>query len=152
MLSLIWFTGRLEISNTTQLGAPPHKGITVKSAKELALMREAGWVVYTVKTSLVEAICPGITTAELDSVAEEGIRRLGAIPSFKGLYGFPATICTSINDEIVHGIPSGRVVREGDILSLDIGAVVGGFHSDTAFTTGVGQITGEAQRLIDATR
>ena len=115
-------------------------------------MREAGRVVAITKARLAEAIRPGITTAELDRIAEEAIRRLGASPSFKGLYGFPATICASINDEIVHGIPSNRVVREGDILSIDVGAVVGGFHSDTAFTVGIGRITEEAQRLIDVTR
>ena len=115
-------------------------------------MREAGRVVATAKARLADAIRPGITTAELDRIAEEAIRRLGASPSFKGLYGFPATICASVNDEIVHGIPSDRVVREGDILSIDVGAVVGGFHSDTAFTVGIGRITEEAQRLIDVTR
>ena len=115
-------------------------------------MREAGRVVAIAKARLADAIRPGITTAELDRIAEEAIRRLGASPSFKGLYGFPATICASVNDEIVHGIPSDRVVREGDILSIDVGAVVGGFHSDTAFTVGIGRITEEAQRLIDVTR
>jgi len=118
----------------------------------MACMRDAGEVVARAKAKLKEAIRPGVTTAELDAVAEQEIGRLGAIPSFKGLYGFPATICTSLNNEIVHGIPSERVAVEGDILSLDVGAIVGGFHSDSAFTVGVGEISEEAQRLIDATR
>ena len=115
-------------------------------------MREAGRVVAFAKSRLAEAIRPGITTRELDGIAEDEIRRHGAVPSFKGLYGFPATICASINHEIVHGIPSDRRVDEGDILSVDVGAVVEGFHSDSAFTVGVGEIPIEAQRLIDATR
>ena len=104
-------------------------------------MREAGRIVAAVKVKLAEATEPGVTTAELDNVAEMEIRRLGAVPSFKGLYGFPATICASFNEEIVHGIPSSRALQSGDILSLDVGAVVEGFHSDSAFSVGVGEIT-----------
>ena len=115
-------------------------------------MREAGRVVAQTKAKLLEAIQPGISTAEMDRIAEREIRRLGATPSFKGLYGFPATICVSIDEQIVHGIPSGRTVREGDLVSVDVGAVVSGFHSDSAFTVGVGEITEEARRLIEATR
>ena len=115
-------------------------------------MRQAGRVVALTKACLAEAIEPGITTRELDRIAEREIRKLGAIPSFKGLYGFPATICVSLNEEIVHGIPSRRVVHEGDIVGIDVGAVVGGLHGDSAFTIGVGEISVEAQRLIDATR
>jgi methionyl aminopeptidase len=142
--------GAISRRNALFVGGPT--GITIKSAKEMAWMRDAGQVVADAKAKLKEAIRPGVTTAELDAVAEREIRRLGAIPSFKGLYGFPATICTSFNNEIVHGIPSERVAVEGDILSLDVGAIVGGFHSDSAFTVGVGEISEDAQRLIDATR
>ena len=115
-------------------------------------MREAGRIVAAVKVKLAEATEPGVTTAELDNVAEMEIRRLGAVPSFKGLYGFPATICASFNEEIVHGIPSSRALQSGDILSLDVGAVVEGFHSDSAFSVGVGEITDKQRRLIDDTR
>lgn len=120
-------------------------------------MREAGHVVALTKTKIIEAIQPGIKTSDLDRIAESEIRRLGATPSFKGYMGsssapFPATICVSINEEIVHGIPSGRVLHDGDVLSVDVGAVVKGFHGDSAFTVGVGKITEEAQKLIVATK
>ncbi len=127
-------------------------GVTVKSAKELDYMREAGQVVAATKAVLREAIRAGIATAELDRLAEKEIRRHGAEPSFKGLYGFPATICVSLNEEVVHGIPSERTVRDGDVISVDVGAVVGGFHGDSAFTVGVGAISDKTQQLIDATR
>ena len=129
-----------------------HGGITIKSARELGYMREAGRIVAAVKVKLAETTEPGVTTAELDNVAEMEIRRLGAVPSFKGLYGFPATICASFNEEIVHGIPSSRALQSGDILSLDVGAVVEGFHSDSAFSVGIGEITDKQRRLIDDTR
>ena len=115
-------------------------------------MREAGHVVAEAKRKMAEAVEPGISTRELDKVAEAEIRRHGATPSFKGYRGFPASACISINEEIVHGIPGSRVVREGDIVSFDVGAIVGGLHGDSAFTMGVGKISDEAQRLIDATR
>ena len=121
-------------------------GITIKSNKDLDLMRAAGHVVSEAKRKLAEAVEPGITTTEAE------IRRHGATPSFKGYLGFPASACVSINEEIVHGIPGPRVVREGDIVSIDVGAIVGGLHGDSAFTIGVGQISDEAQRLIDTTR
>ena len=103
-------------------------------------MRRAGEVVRRVKKKLREEIRPGVTTAELDRLAERGIRAQGAVPSFKGLYGFPATICASLNDEVVHGIPSGRVIRDGDIVSIDVGAIVDGFHADSAFTVAAGRV------------
>jgi methionyl aminopeptidase len=118
----------------------------------MQLMRQAGKVVAHTKAVVARAIRPGVTTAELDHIAEEEIRRLGATPSFKGYHGFPATICASINDEIVHGIPGDRVVHEGDLFSVDIGAIVGGFHADSAFTVGVGKTPPEALALVDATR
>ena len=115
-------------------------------------MRQAGKVVAHTKAALAQALRPGITTAQLDRVAEQEIGRLGATPSFKGYLGFPATICVSLNEQIVHGIPSNRVVQEGDIVSVDVGAIVDGFQGDSAFTVGVGEISEEAQRLIDATK
>ena len=132
-------------------------GITVKSTRELELMRRAGLVVAIVKRRLMDAIAPGVTTGELDRIAEDEVRKHGAEPSFKGYMGaadtpFPATICTSLNDEIVHGIPKNRVLKDGDILSVDVGAVVQGFHGDSAFTVGVGSIPDDIQRLLDSTR
>lgn len=127
-------------------------GVTIKSSKELDLMRESGRIVAETKAFLSELIRPGLTTAELDRIAENEIRKKGGVPSFKGYMGFPATICSSFNYEIVHGIPSNRRMNEGDLISIDIGAIVGGFHSDTAFTAGVGVITKKAQCLIEATQ
>ena len=138
------------------IGRQP-RGISVKSPREIDLMREAGQVVAAAKSKLREAIGPGVTTGELDHIAEREIRDRGAIPSFKGYTAggtvpFPGTICASVNEEIVHGIPGGRPLRDGDLVSVDIGAIVGGFHGDSAFTMGVGTITEEAQALVDATR
>lgn len=131
-------------------------GITIKSAREMSFMREAGEAVAEVKRAVRQAIRPGTRTRELDAVAEEEIERLGAESNFKGYAAggpvpFPATVCVSVNDEIVHGIPSDRVLREGDIVSVDAGAVVRGFHGDSAFTVAVGQASEEARRLIAAT-
>ena len=132
-------------------------GITIKSNRELDHMRQAGKVVAEAKAHVLDALKPGVTTAELDEIAERVIRAHGAIPSFKGYAAggpipFPATICASINEEIVHGIPGSRVLKDGDIFSIDVGAIVNGFHGDSAFTAGVGNISDQAQRLIDATR
>ena len=115
-------------------------------------MRQAGRIVAMTRAKLVEAICPGITTAELDHIAEDEIRRHGARPSFKGYMDYPASICTSLNEQIVHGIPSDRVIQEGDVVSVDIGAMIGGFHGDGAFTVALGEIGEEVRGLIDATR
>ena len=120
-------------------------------------MRRAGQVVAQAKARMREAARPGVTTRELDRVAEDTIRRLGATPSFKGyaprgMRPFPATICASVNEEIVHGIPGGRKLKSGDILSVDVGAIVDGFHGDSAFTMGIGLISDEARHLIEATR
>ena len=136
------------------MGSP--NGITIKSPRELDLMREAGRVVAEAKAAVKEAIKPGATSAEMDALAEEVIRGNGAIPSFKGYkptpsMPFPATICFSFNEELVHGIPGNRKMQEGDIVSVDCGAIVEGFHGDSAFTVGVGEITDEAQRLLDVT-
>lgn len=127
--------------------------ITLKNEKEIALMDRASRIVLEVLEDLRGAIRPGISTGDLDRLAEDGVFKRGGKLAFKGLYGFPATICISINDELVHGIPSAkRVLNEGDIVSLDMGAVHEGFYGDAAITVGVGAISPEAQALIDATR
>jgi methionyl aminopeptidase len=114
--------------------------IEVKTTDQLAIMREAGLVTAAALRAVIDAVEPGITTAELDAVAEREIRAAGAVPSFKGYLGFPATICTSVNDQIVHGIPSSvQVLHDGDVLSVDCGAIVGGWHGDSALTTRVGK-------------
>ena len=125
--------------------------IEIKTPEQLTIMREAGLVVARTLRTVAEAAGPGVTTAELDALAEREIRAAGATPSFKGYHGYPATICTSVNDEIVHGIPSaGRRLRDGDIISIDCGAIVGGWHGDAAVTVGVGTITAEHVRLLEA--
>jgi len=134
-----------------------HNGITIKSERELSLMVQAGQIVAQAKASVAKAVQPGSETRELDAVAEREIRQLGGIPSFKGYQAsavtpFPATICASINEEIVHGIPGKRKLREGDIVSIDVGAIYEGFHGDSAFTIGVGEIDQDAQLLIAVTR
>ena len=124
--------------------------IELKSEAEIDLMREAGLIVAAALAATRAAVGPGLTTRDLDDVAEKVIRDAGAIPSFKGYRGFPATLCTSINDEIVHGIPSPqRVLKVGDIVSIDCGAIVGGFHGDSAITVGVGAVAPELQQLMD---
>ncbi|MBF8267614.1 MAG: Methionine aminopeptidase [Dehalococcoidia bacterium] len=128
------------------------RGITLKSPRELALMRQAGKVVAQTIAVLEEALRPGMKTRELDEIAFREIKRQGAKPSFKGYRGYPCTICVSINNEIVHGIPGERLIQEGDLVSLDVGAVVGGFHGDAAVTVGAGRISPEAADLIEVTR
>ncbi len=126
--------------------------ITIKKDVHIAAMRLAGRITGDVLALIEKEIRPGITTAELDNIAEEYIRAQGAVPSFKGLYGYPASICASVNNEIIHGIPDGRMLREGDIVSIDTGAYIKGFHGDAARTFAVGRISPERQRLIDVTR
>ena len=119
------------------------EGIEVKSPAQLALMREAGLVTATALRAAVAAVEPGISTAELDAIAEREIRAAGAIPSFLGYHGYPATICASVNDQIVHGIPrADQVVHSGDVISVDCGAIVGGWHGDAAVTLRVAGPTG----------
>lgn len=126
--------------------------IILKSPKEIEKMRRAGRVVAEVLHRLHDVIRPGITTLELDNLAEEWIKARGARPAFKGYQGFPGSICTSINEEVVHGIPSAdRVLQEGDIISVDVGAVLEGFYADAAVTYPVGAISAGAQRLLDVT-
>jgi methionyl aminopeptidase len=123
--------------------------IQVKSDAQLALMREAGLVVGRTLERLRAEVRPGISTADLDEIAEESIRSAGATPSFKGYHGFPATICTSVNEAIVHGIPSSKLIlRDGDVVSIDCGAIVEGWHGDAALTVPVGEITPEVARLL----
>ncbi|MCL6558568.1 MAG: type I methionyl aminopeptidase [Firmicutes bacterium] len=126
--------------------------ITRKSKGELRYMLEAGRIVALTLKELEKAIRPGVTTAELDSLAEGFIRRHGAKPAFKGLYGFPASICTSINEQVVHGIPGRRKLKEGEIISIDVGAEVNGFFGDGAATFPVGKISQEAARLLRVTQ
>lgn len=126
--------------------------IIIKNNKEIDLMRSAGKIVAETLLLIEEKVRPGITTAELDSIAEEFITKHGARPSFKGLYGFPASLCISVNEQVVHGIPGGYVLKDGDIVSVDCGANINGFHGDAARTFGVGNITKEAEKLINVTR
>ena len=126
-------------------------GIIIKSAHEIAIMREAGRIVAAVIEALTREVRPGITTAGLDDIAVREFKRRGAIASFKGYRGFPASICTSVNEEVVHGIPGKRVLNEGDIISLDVGAMLNGFHADAAVTLAVGTISPEARKLIETT-
>ncbi|WAM32443.1 type I methionyl aminopeptidase [Caldicellulosiruptor naganoensis] len=125
--------------------------ITIKSEAELDSMRCAGKIVANVLKELEKIIRPGITTKELDEFAEEYIIKNGGIPSFKGLYGYPASICTSVNDEVVHGIPSMRRLESGDIISIDVGVCVDGLHADAARTFAVGEISETAKLLIKTT-
>jgi methionyl aminopeptidase len=125
--------------------------IICKSKAEIDIMREAGRIVALTHKELQKAIRPGITTGELDAIAETFIRKHGAKPSFKGYGGFAGSICTSVNEELVHGIPGKRKLNEGDIISLDIGAEVDGYHGDSAWTYGVGKISPQNQHLLDIT-
>ncbi|RAP73209.1 type I methionyl aminopeptidase [Paenibacillus montanisoli] len=125
--------------------------IICKSESELQLMRIAGRIVSDTHRLLKQAIRPGITTKELDDIAESYIRSQDAIPSFKGYNQFPASICASVNNELVHGIPDSRKLNDGDIISIDIGAQYQGYHGDSAWTYGVGNISEESQRLLDIT-
>ncbi|GAA4723810.1 type I methionyl aminopeptidase [Brevibacillus fulvus] len=125
--------------------------IHLKSRLELEVMREAGRIVALTHQELSKAVKPGITTKQLDELAESFIRSKGAVPSFKGYGGFPGSICASVNEELVHGIPGTRTLQEGDLISLDIGAMVDGYHSDSAWTYAVGKISDEDQRLMRIT-
>jgi len=126
--------------------------ISIKSEREIELLRIAGNIVHETREYLKPFIKEGITTKELDTLAENFIRSKGATPSFKGLNDFPGTICTSINQEVVHGIPSKRKLRNGDIISIDIGACFEGYHGDSAWTFAVGEISPKKQALMDHTR
>lgn len=124
------------------------RGLTQRSVPEIAAMRRAGRVVAEMHQVIRDGARPGMTTAQLDLMAREVLRRRSATSNFLGYHGFPAVICASVNDEVIHGIPGPRVLVEGDIVSIDCGAIVDGWHGDAAFTMGIGTITADAQRLI----
>jgi len=126
--------------------------ITIKTENQIAKMRRAGQLLAKTEELIAKAIAPGVTTAYLDKIAEDYIRSQGGIPSFKGYGGFPATLCTSINEEVVHGIPGKRILKEGDILSVDMGCILEGYHGDMARTYAVGEISAEAKKLIEVTK
>lgn len=126
--------------------------INIKTDNEIELMRHAGKVVGDTLAALEEVIKPGITTAEIDKIAEELIIKQGAKPSFKGYEGFPGTICASVNEEIVHGFPGKRMLKEGDIISIDCGAILDGYQGDAARTFPVGKVSEEAEKLIKITK
>lgn len=125
-------------------------GIVIKSEREIEIMRQAGRIVAETLAVVAEAVRPGITTHDLDDVTYRTITKQGATPSFKGYRGYPASLCASLNDEVVHGIPGKRVLKEGDVVSLDVGALYKGFHGDSALTVAVGKINGRTQALLDA--
>ena len=127
--------------------------VTIKSAREIELMRESCRLLEIVHNELADIIKPGISTLDIDRYGEKRIRSLGGIPNFKNYNGYPASICVSVNDEVVHGIPNKhRILQEGDIVSLDAGLIYKGYHSAAARTYGVGQVSPEAQKLMDVTK
>ncbi|AVH67547.1 type I methionyl aminopeptidase [Nostoc sp. 'Peltigera membranacea cyanobiont' 213] len=139
------------LSQTTQPATSKKKGrgIEIKSSREIEIMRQSSAIVATVLKEISELVKPGMTTADLDAHAEKRIREMGATPSFKGYHGFPGSICSSINNEAVHGIPSPKkVIRVGDVLKVDTGAYYQGFHGDSCISIAVGEVTEEAAKLI----
>ena len=126
--------------------------IVCRSAAEIEKLARVNALVARVLQELAAAVRPGITTAALDAIAEQRLREAGAEPAFKGYHGYPATICASVNEEVVHGIPSPRALVEGDIISIDMGAKLDGFYGDSAVTVPVGAVSAEAQRLLDVTK
>ena len=126
--------------------------ITLKSPHEIELMRRAGKITAAARALAGEMVTPGVTTQEIDHAVYHFIRSQGAVPSFLHYQGYPASVCVSVNDEIIHGIPGKRVLREGDIVSIDVGAYIDGFHGDCAATFACGEISQEARRLIAVTR
>lgn len=127
--------------------------VTIKSPREIELMREAGKILAKTHDELAKNLKPGMSTWDIDHMGEEIIRSYGCIPSFKNYNGYPASICVSVNDEVVHGIPHREhYLKEGDIVSLDAGVIYKGYHSDAARTHGIGEISGDAQKLIEVTR
>ena len=126
--------------------------ITTKSPREIETMRHAGKITSMALAAVAAAIKPGVSTKQLDAIAEKTIRSMGATPSFKGYGGFPGSICTSINDQLVHGIPSNVILKEGDIISIDCGACYKGYHGDSAWTFAVGEVSEEAKNLMKITK
>lgn len=127
------------------------RGIEIKTRDQIALMRKAGLVVGETLELVRASIRPGMTILDLDALAEDHIRSCGAVPSFLGYHGFPRTLCVSVNDEVVHGIPGERVIADGDVVSVDCGAIVAGWHGDAAMTVAVGEIPDEVRELIRVT-
>ena len=125
--------------------------IVIKTSKEIEHMQESGRIVALAHEAIKKAIKPGITTGELDKIAETVIRENGAVPSFKGYHGYPASICASVNDQVIHGIPGVTILKEGDIISIDIGAFKNGYHGDAARTHPVGKVSEKALELIKVT-
>ncbi|MBD1911594.1 type I methionyl aminopeptidase [Leptolyngbya sp. FACHB-8] len=143
------------LTNLLSLPTPPPRvtnqgrRIEIKNAEEIAIMRQSGRIVATVLNEIAAMVEPGMTTADLDAHAEHRIREMGATPSFKGYHGFPGSICSSINNEVVHGIPNRRkVIRKGDVLKVDTGAYFQGFHGDSCITIAVGEVSKPAAELI----
>ena len=126
--------------------------INLKSETEIKRLRNSNYLVAKILKELKQAISPGVVTQDLNSLAEKRIREKGGIPAFKGYQDYPASLCVSINEQVVHGIPGKRKIREGDIVSLDLGIILDGFYGDSAITVPAGHITGEAERLIEITR
>jgi methionyl aminopeptidase len=126
--------------------------ITLRSPREIDAIRRSGKITAKVLTDLMSAAKAGMTTADIDALAEKGIRDLGGEPTFKGYRGYPASVCTSVNDKVVHGIPGPYVLHEGDLLSIDLGTTLGGYVSDSAVTVGIGAISESAERLLRATQ
>jgi methionyl aminopeptidase len=126
--------------------------IVLKNKNEIEKMRAAGQVVARALTEIASYVVPGVTTLELDQLAESVLRQQGAIPSFKGYRGYPSVICTAVNDEVVHGIPGTRRLVEGDIVGIDLGAILDGYHGDSAVTLPVGEISVQAEQLLKVTR
>src|SRR6476660_5096536 len=127
------------------------RGLEIKTPEQIADMRRAGLVVGQTLELLRSAVGAGISTGELDAIAEDNIRSSGATPSFKGYHGFPGSICASVNDEVVHGIPGDRVLADGDVISIDCGAIVDGWHGDAAITVAVGDVPAEVTDLMRVT-
>ena len=151
-LTNLLFPAKSSTTNSTDALPPLKKtvkGIHIKSAPEIAKMRESSLIVATVLKEIASIVKPGMTTADLDAYAEQRIREMGATPSFKGYYGFPGSICASINHEVVHGIPNKKkVIRKGDVLKVDTGAYYQGFHGDSCITIAVGKVSKDAANLI----
>ncbi|MFY0409850.1 type I methionyl aminopeptidase [Solicola sp. PLA-1-18] len=128
------------------------RGLEIKTPEQVAVMRQAGLVVGRTLELLTASVRPGMTTGDLDRIAEEHILDSGATSNFKGYHGFPGVICTSVNDEVVHGIPGDRVLADGDVVSIDCGAIVDGWHGDAAVTVAIGEVPDAVQRLLQTTQ
>jgi len=126
--------------------------ITIKSAREIEIMRRSGKITSKTLEMLIASVKPGMTTAQVDKMAEDSIRSMGGVPTFIGYHGYPSTICASVNEEVVHGMPGTRVLNDGDLLSIDIGTTLEGYVSDSAVTIAIGNVSLEAKRLMRVTQ